>query len=327
MFIRDSYGRLLGEVGRRVVEFMNQNISDNQARDWLAQQYPAFLRIERSGGSPTPTARRTPRARPSRTDRGRSEEPQAQLVPVEGADAKKLPDWRSDLGVSGNPSLDQSWLEEKLLPAARRKLAQTRLQTLSTLVLMGMNRITVTGGKLRATMAFHIDTSDIAREEHATDLDFRTAASGSFGYGPWSASASVSFAYVSSTRTAAESEMNVGADLTSEVEIHFKSDAFPLERMAGPSAIGRIVANTPVPEANTPTASTGEAISWGQPVERATVPQRNRQWGMTPAGSAIPTAPQPAAPAAQPTPPATQKPAEPTPAKPTPAAEGGGGGS
>jgi hypothetical protein len=314
----EAYGRLLGDVGRTVDDFMNQSISDNQARDWLVEQYPGFLRIDRSTGSTSQPARRGGRERPARADRGKAEEPQATIAPVEGAEDRPLPNWRADLGVAGQPSLDAAWLEDKLVPAARRKLAQSRLQTLSTLVLMGMNRITVTGGKLRATMAFHIDTSDIAREEHATETDVRAAAAGSVGFAAWSASASASFAYVSSSRRAAESEMNVAADLTSEVEIHFRSDPFPLERMAPPTAIGRIVANTPVPETNTPTASSGDAIPWGAPVERAAVPQRNRPaWGHTPAGSPIGAAPQPAAPAAQPTQPAQ-------PAKPETAAGAGG---
>jgi len=78
---------------------------------------------------------------------------------------------------------------------------ESRLQMLSTLVLMGVNRIVVTGGKIRATMGFHIDTTDRAREEQASDFDFRTAVAGSFGFGPWSASASMSISYVSSTRS------------------------------------------------------------------------------------------------------------------------------
>ncbi|HEV2772431.1 MAG TPA: hypothetical protein VGV57_06325 [Thermoleophilaceae bacterium] len=306
----EAYGRLLGDVGRTVDDFMNQNISDNQARDWLVQQYPQQLRIERAGGRGA--AARPGRApRPSRAGGGRAPEERATLAAVEGADQRPLPNWRADLGVTGTPSLDESWLEEKLLPAARRRLAQTRLQMLSTMVLMGMNRITVTGGKLRATMAFHIDTSDIAREERATDLDFRTAGSASGNFGMWSASASVSFAYVSSTRSAAESEMNVAADLTSEVEIHFRSDPFPLERMAGPAQLGRIVSHTAVPETNTPVGSGGSPIPWGAEVQRATVPQRNRPgWTYRPPGSPLPPAPAPAAPAPVTPAPGQQQPGE-----------------
>jgi hypothetical protein len=296
----EAYGRLLGNVGRSVDDFMNQNISDNQARDWLVENYPNHLRVERRGG--TAPAPQRPGAKQARMPkRGGGDTPvEAVLMPVDGAADKPLPNWRGDLGVSGTPSLDESWLEEKLVPAGRRKLAQSRLSMLSTMVLMGMNRITVTGGKLRATMAFHIDTSDFAREERATDLDIRHAAQGAMNMGWWSASASVSFAYVSSTRNLSESEMNVAADLTSEVEIHFKSDPFPLERMAPPSQLGTIVSNTAVPQTNVPVSSSGDPITWGGEVKRAEVPTRTRKEAqLRPAGE-LPAALMPAAVVPQP---------------------------
>lgn len=273
----EAYSRLLGNVGRSVDDFMNQNISDNQARDWLVENYPNHLRVERRGGASSAPQR--PGAKQAKVPKraGGDAPVEAVLMPVEGARDKPLPNWRGDLGVTGSPSLEESWLEEKLVPAGRRKLAQSRLSMLSTMVLMGMNRITVTGGKLRATMAFHIDTSDFAREEKATDLDIRHAAQGAMNMGWWSASASVSFAYVSSTRNLSESEMNVAADLTGEVEIHFRSDPFPLERMAGPAQLGTIVSHTAVPETNAPVSSTGSPITWGGDVKRAEVPERNRK--------------------------------------------------
>jgi hypothetical protein len=294
----EAYSKLLGDVGRTVDDFMTQNISDNQARDWLVQSYPMFLRVERSsGGPPSQPQRAKARPSPSRSPGRAAEEAQARLAAADGADAKKLPDWSGDLGVSGKPSLDEDWLESKLLPAARRKLAQTRLQVLSTIVLGGMNRITVTGGKLRATMAFHIDTSDSAHEERATDLDFRLAAQGGANFGFWHASAQTSFAYVSSTRNTSDSEMNVAADLTSEVEIHFRSDPFPLELLAGPAALGRIAGNVPVPEAAAPKSSTGDPIPFGPNVERATVPKRERPPAqLRPAGAPLPEARLPAEP-------------------------------
>ncbi len=71
---------------------------------------------------------------------------------------------------------------------------------LSTMVLMGINRIVVTGGKIRATMGFHIDTSDSAFERTAEDIDARVAARGHYGMGFWGVEASASLAYVSSKR-------------------------------------------------------------------------------------------------------------------------------
>jgi len=211
----------------------------------------------------------------------------------------------------------------KLVPAARRKLAESRLQMLSTLVLMGVNRIVITGGKIRATMAFHIDTTDRAHEELATDLDTRAAASASFGFGPWQASASVSVSYVRSTRASSDAEINTDTDLTGEVELHFKSDYFPVERFANTGALGRIQQNTAVPEANTPVVSSGGSGGpfSAPPAVGGDVPRHasrrspKQASALRPAGSPLPpqkmpekpTQPDKPAPAA--TPPA-QKPAE-----------------
>jgi len=152
---------------------------------------------------------------------------------------------------------------------------------LSTMVLMGFSRIVVTGGKIRATMAFHIDTTDRSHEESATDLDFRVAAQGQVGMGWWSVSASTSLSYVSSTRASSDAEINTQTDLTGEVELHFKSDYFPLTRFANSGAIGRIQANTAVPDANAPSPDAGGPFAApptvGGDVPRAPVRRTPRQ--------------------------------------------------
>jgi hypothetical protein len=219
----ESYNQLLSNVGKTVDQFMNDNISDNQARDYLAQMYPDHVVVKNG-----------------------------QAIARENTEGKLLPNFKEDLGLSDSINWDDETIEAMLVPAARRKLSQTRLQLLSTMVLMGMNRIVVTHGKIRATLGFHIDTSDKLQEEHASDLDVRVAASGSFGFGPWQASVSTSVAYVTSSREKSETEMNVAADLTSEVELNFKSDYFPLTRFADSRYIDKIKNNTAVPEANEP---------------------------------------------------------------------------
>ncbi len=234
----EAYIMLLNNVSKTVDQFMADNITDNQARDYLASRYPEHIQIEHDGS-------------------------EVKAVPRDDAGERPAPNFQLDLNLSESVSLDESSIEEKLVPAARRKLAESRLQLLSTLVLMGVNRIVVTGGKLRATMGFHIDTTDRAKEEHASDFDFRSSVAGSFGYGPWSASASTSIAYVSSTRGSSEAEINTSTDLTSEVEIHFKSDYFPVERFANTGTLRTIQGNTAVPEANTPVGSSGETVPWG----------------------------------------------------------------
>lgn len=222
----EAYGRLLENVSKTVDQFMADNITDAQARDWLVERYPEHLRIE-----------------------------EGRVTPREGADELPAPSWRESFGLNEDVAPDdEDGIEETLVPAARRSLAHSRLRMLSTMVLMGVNRIVVTSGKIKATMGFHIDTTDRAHEERATNLDTRSSASGSFGWGPWSASASVSVSYVRSTRADSDAELNVNADLTGEVEIRFKSDYFPLNRFVDADGMAAISAHTANPSENAPAA-------------------------------------------------------------------------
>jgi hypothetical protein len=104
-------------------------------------------------------------------------------------------------------------------------------------------------------MRFHIDTRSAAQEDRGSQVDFRNtlSASGSFGYGPWGASASMTntIGYVSTQKTQTTEEMNTDLDLNSSVELVFKTDYLPLERMAGQGQIDRIKVNTLNPDAET----------------------------------------------------------------------------
>jgi hypothetical protein len=225
-----SYMKLLEDVGKTAPDVARDNVSDAQAHQWLAGKYPNHIVLK-----------------------------EGRAVPKDGADETTPPNFRDDLNLSADATLDESSIEETLVPAARRKLAQSQLTLMSTLVLMGINRIVVTGGKIRATMGFHINTRDQAHREDASQFDTRLSASGSYGVGIWSVSASASVAYVSSTKADSNAELNTQTDLTGEVEIHFQSDYFPIERFATSDGIDKIRANTPVPSANAPTTP----IPWG----------------------------------------------------------------
>src|SRR5678816_3451014 len=70
----ESYSSLVSAVAKTVDQFTDENVTPNQARDWLAQRYPGEVRIV------APTA----------------EQPQPQLAPAaEGL----TPGWLSDYGV------------------------------------------------------------------------------------------------------------------------------------------------------------------------------------------------------------------------------------
>lgn len=225
-----AFMELVENVSKSVAAFMRDNISDNQARDYLVSAYPGLMQVDTSDDQP----------RLILTEAG------------EEASGDVLDGMQDQLGLPGPVrSLDDETVETQLVPAARRRLAESRLQMLSSLVMLGLQRIVVRHGRIRATMGFHIDASDRAHAEEASTFDFshQNSVQGMF-YVAFSARTSV--AYVSSQQSDSDSAINVQADLTGEVDLTFETDYLPLNRLARAESIERIRGNTPNPEANHP---------------------------------------------------------------------------
>jgi hypothetical protein len=223
----EAYAELVANVAKTVDQFMSDNITDNQARDYLAGQYPAHFRVDTTGDAPVLTVR-------------------------DGAAAIPAPSLKTDLGLTEDVDLNDETAESTLVPAARRKIARGRQQMLASMVMMGVNRIVVTSGRIYAKMGFHIDAHDYGSASSASKFDETniSTASGWFGFGGGATVNAVT--YVSSTQKDSNDAINLNTDLTGEVELKFKTDYLPLERMATPQMIGAIQGNTPNPAANTP---------------------------------------------------------------------------
>jgi hypothetical protein len=223
----EAYAELIANVAKTVDQFMSDNITDNQARDYLVSQYPGHFKIDTSEGDP-------------------------KVVVRDGAQDKNVPNFKTDLELPEDVSLSDDAAEQTLVPAARRKLARGRQQMLSAMVMMGINRIVVTSGRIRATMGFHIDAHDYGRAQTASEFDETnvSAVTGWFGFGGGGSVNATT--YVTSTKKDSTDALNLQTDLTGEVDLRFKSDYLPLERMATPQMIGAIQGNTPNPAANTP---------------------------------------------------------------------------
>lgn len=229
----EAYVALLANVAMTVDQFMANNITDNQARDYLASGYPGHFKVEIT-------------------------ENEAHLRVRDGAeDIKPKPDFKGLFGLNDDIDISDETSEEVLVPAARRQLAQQRHQVLATFVLMGINRIVVTSGRIKAGMKFHIDAHDTGSASAATQFDWKNETTGSVGghslFFGWSAETKNTVAYVSTTKKDSSDDINLSTDVTGEVEIKFKSDYFPMERFANPNMIALIQGNTPNPAANTPT--------------------------------------------------------------------------
>jgi hypothetical protein len=240
----EAYGQLLANVAKTVDQFMAENITDNQARDYLVGRYPGHFRLEVSDKA-------------------------ARLRVHDKADDQPKPNFKADLNLPEDVDLDDDLAEEKLVPAARRQLAQSRHSMLSTMVLMGINRIVVTSGRIKATMGFHIDAKDHGRVETASEFDWQNVTKARFGYGggllgsifggpSGGIETRNTVAYVSSTKKDSSDDLNVNADLTGEVELKFKSDYFPMERFAKPEMLALIQGHTPNPVANAPVTGSGQ---------------------------------------------------------------------
>lgn len=110
----EAYGDLLKKASEALDKFRKCNLSDEHARDWLAEKYPESFDREAPSGKL--------RLRP---DADRSQLiSRLRLLPVEGS----------------LRTLDPAEIEKKLVPAARRRIAASRQQLLATMVLMGSNR-------------------------------------------------------------------------------------------------------------------------------------------------------------------------------------------
>ncbi len=236
-----SYVELIRNVAASTEGFGDVNLAPARARQWLMDAFPGSL--EMSGGPDEDT-----------DPRDIAEEQQdAKLQWKQGAPKPSEEGMRTALGLEPGESVPSGDPETTLVPFARRALARQRQQMLATMVMLGMQRIVIESGRLNASMRFHIDTRSAANSEDASRFDFQNKidASGKFGFGPWGMEAKMTntIGYVSTQKNQTTEEMNTDVDLNSSVELYFKTDYLPLDRMAGKGQVDRIKVNTLNPDA------------------------------------------------------------------------------
>jgi hypothetical protein len=203
----ESFADLVSAVAKPIDQFTEENVSLNQARDWLAEQYPKDLALSRDAEA----FRVVARAKSDGSDGG---EPAS-------------PDWLADFGFEGE-ELTPEFIEEELLPLARQRVARKRLQTLSTMVLLGMNRVIVRDGTIAARLRFRATAADHARVDYATSDDPET------GGMEWGRRGSRTFSQastkVSTVGVNVQADSELKAELFGEVKINFASETVPLDR-------------------------------------------------------------------------------------------------
>jgi hypothetical protein len=246
-----AYGELLANVAKTVDQFARDNITENNARDWLADRFPDTFEIQTSESSFGFAEGETPPATTANVGvKEDAPENWAQVV----AEALELKQQIADISDPEE--------ELRIVTAARLQMARARQQLLASMVMLGINRIVVTDGLIHAKVVFDMRASDIVRRA-ATASSFdqtknRAYTEVSAGYSSWFSPVSASMKSGASTEHVAtvessvddtsESKAEVKAKLTGEVRVNFKSDYFPMEKLASPQMIAAIQGNATPPE-------------------------------------------------------------------------------
>jgi hypothetical protein len=140
-----AYGELVANVAKTVDQFAADNISENNARDWMVSRFPDKLGIEttqvsseQAEGDPAPP----PPAQARLVTRG--DNPEQALAEI--AKEISMPKPPSDLSDEAS--------EAEPVRRAKLHIARGRQQLLASMVLLGINRIVVTDGVINAKVIF-----------------------------------------------------------------------------------------------------------------------------------------------------------------------------
>jgi hypothetical protein len=250
-----AFVELLRNVAQTTEGFADSNVGVAGAREWLAERFPGSFVIE--GAAEEDSAEDLSGLDPAER-RERQAEIQAErdaatrLALRPGASAPSEAALRTALGVPEGEAI-AAGDPEALVPFARQALARNRQQLLATMVQMGMQRIVIESGRLNASMRFHIDTSSVAENDKGSQFDLHNTSEGKIGakFGPWGAEAKVqnTIGFVTTDRTSTTEEINTSLDLDSGVELIFRTDYVPLDRLATGADANRIRVNTINPQA------------------------------------------------------------------------------
>lgn len=295
----EAYGQLVASVAKSLNTFRDENVSANQGRDHLVDQFPDLFRISMGDEGGFGDGGAGPRVKLQ----DGVEEDQAlsrvnENLPMEGGPLKSL-------------DLDDDETEQKLVQAARTQLATSRQQLLATMVLMGINRIVVTDGKIQAKILYDFQARDnMRRQRSAAAFDYARDKRGNlqksrgsegtleatseggetkgargtdsyehrnanyYSKGTYKFAEQPIMTAMSTAAEVSDAALQTRAQLAGNVDINFKSDYFPLEKMADSFQIAQIqnVAKPNAGARGAGPASSAQAVAAATP---ATAPAAN----------------------------------------------------
>ncbi|MCA9700200.1 MAG: hypothetical protein KC431_21930, partial [Myxococcales bacterium] len=145
------------------------------------------------------------------------------------------PEWLGEYGLEGE-SLTPELVEGPLLQAGRRLHGEQRMQTLATLVLMGINRIVIDDGQLKAKLQFHAR----AREQVSAQVSAQGGGKQASIAGRQGGGSSAVTTMVSTVDVNTQSEVSIKTELVGEVSVRFRTETFDINRFADSDAIALI---------------------------------------------------------------------------------------
>lgn len=255
----EAYADLVKNVAKSVDQYMKDNVTDNNARDYLADRYPNHLEIDLSGDRP-------------------------RLAPRAGRNDGELPDFAAELGLPDSiSSIDGDVAESTLVPAARRRIALDRQQLLATMVMMGVNRLVVTNGTIEASCLFELDTRDQVKRrfsqkrtsdftsERETEWGSKDSRRRGFlglgGSSSWytkgTQTDAAQFQAATTRSEDSDAKVDLHAKLAGKVNINFRSDFFPMEKMVDVMQIQRIRERGAIGKPAAPAADSAPARNTG----------------------------------------------------------------
>ncbi|MDW3180851.1 hypothetical protein [Roseobacter sp.] len=268
----EQYQELIASVAQSLDSFMDQHVSENQGRDHMVDKFPDLFEIgmdDWGGFDDGP-------AQPKLKLREGVEEDAAlrkvnNSISFENGELKTL-------------DLSDENVEKALVHNARLQLAKQRQQMMASLILMGINRIVVTDGRISAKILYDFRAGDrqISRRS-ATAMDVARDADGNVqtvrsgesemeidssserrgrsydGDGGSEGGTRNAEFYLkgkhkyqdkpvitasASAMTGSETQIQTKVQLAGNVSVNFKSDYLPLEKMATPGMIAAIQGNS-----------------------------------------------------------------------------------
>jgi hypothetical protein len=264
----EAYTKMIESVAKSLQQFRDDNVSENQGRDHMVEKFPDLFEVgvDEMSDSPSPKLRLRDG--------------------VEEGDALRRVNSQLTMtdGVLKSMDLSDENTELAIVTAARTQLARQRQQLMASLVLMGINRIVVTDGRISAKIMYDFtarDTRSTRRSAQAYDYarnqdgSLQTTRTGDKtfdrggkvdskyegGKGSYSGDYSADYyskgeykfedkpvmTAMSAASEASDSQLQTRVQLAGAVEVNFKSDYLPLDKMATPGMIAAIQGNsTPV---------------------------------------------------------------------------------